>query len=56
MRVGFFVGIKCASPSMLKTADNYFETHDLMDFKLQSTVGFDDEDLQAIADVASILQ
>lgn len=38
--VGFFVGIKCASPSMLKTADDYFQTHDLMDFKLQSTVGF----------------
>ena len=54
--VGFFVGIKCASPSMLKTADNYFETHDLMDFKLQSTVGFDDEDLQAIADMEHIAE
>ena len=54
--VGFFVGIKCASPSMLKTADDYFETHDLMDFKLQSTVGFDDEDLQAIADMEPCLR
>ena len=54
--VGFFVGIKCASPSMLKTADDYFETHDLMDFKLQSTVGFDDEDLQAIADMKHIAE
>ena len=54
--VGFFVGIKCASPSMLKTADDYFETHDLMDFKLQSTVGFDDEDLQAIADMEHIAE
>ena len=54
--VGFFVGIKCASPSMLKTADDYFQTHDLMDFKLQSTVGFDDEDLQAIADMEHIAE
>ena len=54
--VGFFVGIKCASPSMLKTADDYFETHDLMDFKLQSTVGFDDEDFKAAAKVNSDTQ
>ena len=47
--VGFFVGIKCASPSMLKTAEHYFQTQELMDFKLQSTVGFDSEDLQSIA-------
>ena len=41
---------------MLKTADDYFQTHDLMDFKLQSTVGFDDEDLQAIADMEHIAE
>ena len=54
--VGFFVGVKCASPSMLKTADDYFESHDLMDFKLQSTVGFRDEDLQAIADMEHVAE
>ena len=33
-----------------------FQTHDLMDFKLQSTVGFVDEDLQAIADMEHIAE
>ena len=54
--VGFFVGIKCASPSMLTTADNYFQTNDLMDFKIQSTVGFDDEDLDSIANMEHIAE
>ncbi len=52
--VGFFVGIKCASPSMLATADYYFHSQQLMDFKLQSTVGFDTDDLESIANTDKI--
>ncbi len=54
--VGFFVGIKCAGPSMLKTADTYFQTQNLMDFKIQSTIGFSDEDIQAVTEMNGISQ
>ncbi len=54
--VGFFVGIKCASPSMLQTADNYFAQQNLMDFKLQSTFGFTEDDLQAISNMEHVAE
>lgn len=45
---GFFTGVKAASPSMLETGRNYFNTNNLMDIRLLSTVGFDDDDIEAI--------
>lgn len=46
--VGFFAGVKSASPSMEQMAVNYYKETNLMDFKLLSTVGFDDEDAKKI--------
>ena len=43
--VGFYVGLSATSPNMMKTADEYFSTHHLMDFRVQSTYGLTDEDL-----------
>ena len=45
---GFFSGVKASSPSMLRTGENYFESKNLMDIRLVSTVGFDDDDIRAI--------
>ena len=45
---GFFTGVKAASPSMIKTGLEYFDNNNLMDLRLVSTVGFDDEDIKAI--------
>lgn len=47
--VGFFSGLKSASPSMLKTSLTYLEDHALMDIRLVSTVGFDDEDIRDLS-------
>ena len=47
--VGFFSGIKATSPSMYNLAENYYRESRLMDFRLVSTVGFADEDIEAVA-------
>ena len=46
--VGFFTGVKSACPSMVETARQYFEEHELMDISIVSTVGFDDKDVEEI--------
>ncbi len=52
--VGFFVGVKSTSPSMKQMAIDYYEDTNLMDFRLVSTIGFDDDDVKAIKSVDSI--
>ena len=46
--VGFFAGIKVTKPAMIKTADAYFSDTYLYDFRLISTLGFDDKNLENI--------
>ena len=46
--VGFFTGVKSACPSMIETAERYFDDNYLMDFSLISTIGFDDNDIDEI--------
>jgi len=46
--VGFFTGVKSACPSMLETAQRYFDDNNLMDFSIISTIGLDDNDIDAI--------
>ena len=48
LSTGFFCGIKASCPSMLKTGFDYFEEKNLMDIRLVSTVGFDDDDVKSI--------
>ena len=54
--VGFFAGVKAASPSMSKTADEYYVEQNLMDFRLVSTVGFDNGDLKAVKNIDGVTQ
>ena len=49
LSVGFFSGVKASSPSMIRTGEGYFTDQHLMDFRLISTVGFDEEDVRALA-------
>ena len=44
----FFVGIKITAPDMFTTAEKYFIENNLMDIRVQSTVGLTDEDVAAI--------
>ena len=46
--VGFFVGVKATSPDMKVTADKYFNNTRLMDIHIQSTMGFNSDDVTAI--------
>ena len=47
--VGFFVGVKCTNPSMTHMADRYYSETRLMDFRLLSNVGFDEDDVKAVS-------
>lgn len=49
--VGFFSGIKATGPNMIDTADHYFKQKDLMDLKVVSTYGLNQDDLAALGKV-----
>lgn len=46
--VSFFAGVKATCPDMKVTADKYFDDYNLMDIRLLSTVGFNNQDIKAI--------
>ena len=52
--VGFFTGVKATSPSMNKTAEDYYLNNHLMDIRLLSTVGFNDKDVEEIEKLSHI--
>ncbi len=52
--VGFFSGIKATGPDMKLTGDKYFSDTNLMDMRLVSTMGFDENDIDAIKEVDGI--
>ena len=47
--VGFFCGLRLTKTAMVHTLDNYAEAHRMYDFRLVSTVGFDETDAEALA-------
>ena len=49
--VGFFSGVRAAAPDMRKTSDSYYTENRLMDLRLVSTYGFDENDLRALKDI-----
>lgn len=51
LSTGFFTGVKASSPSMMETGRQYFEDQNLMDIRLVSTVGFDDDDIRKIKEM-----
>ena len=52
--VAFFAGVKASSPYMKNSADAYFDKANLMDFRLLSTIGFTDDDVDAVGAVDGI--
>lgn len=46
--VGFFAGIRSSPSSMLNSIDNYFDGTNLMDFKIQSSMGITEDDVDVI--------
>ena len=47
--VGFFCGLRLTKTAMVYTLDDYAETHQMYDFRLMSTIGYD-------TDAASVLE
>lgn len=52
--VGFFSGIKATGPDMKLTGNKYFKDTNLMDLRLVSTMGFDEDDVQAVKSVDGV--
>ncbi len=46
--VGFFSGLKVSKPSMMHTAQEYLKEHQMFDYRLISTWGFDQEEVDRI--------
>lgn len=53
--VCFYAGIKATSPDMLNTADTYYSDYHLMDTKVVSTYGLEEEDIDLMKQDKSIL-
>lgn len=47
--VSFFVGMKIAMPSLLKSLDNYYKTSNVFDIEIISTNGLNEDDVSAIS-------
>lgn len=47
--VGFFAGLRACQPDMMATGIKYLEEQELYDFRLLSTLGFTQEDVDAFA-------
>lgn len=52
--VGFFAGVKATCPDMKITADKYFDEYNLMDIRLVSTIGFNNDDINAVRKVPGV--
>ncbi len=52
--VGFCSGIIASSPDIIKTADNYFKSHNLINFKIVSTMGLTDDDVSALKSLKDV--
>lgn len=54
--VGFFTGLQSTVPDITTTADEYYREHNLMDFKIISSLGLTDEDVTALNGLKNVRQ
>nr|WP_242835616.1 ABC transporter permease [Ruminiclostridium josui] len=52
--VGFFAGIQATTPDMIDIANKYYKENNLLDFKIVSTMGLTDDDVNAIKKLNNI--
>lgn len=52
--VGFFSGVKNTKASMMLTCDEYVTEYNMYDFRVMSTYGFTEEDVEAIGNVKEV--
>ncbi|MEA4964487.1 MAG: FtsX-like permease family protein [Oscillospiraceae bacterium] len=51
---GFFAGLQVARSAMVKTADTYLREQKFYDFRLLSTLGFSEADVEAVSAVSGV--
>lgn len=52
--VGLFTGLKATTPAMIVTENDYLQEQDFFDFRLLSTMGFDEESVDELKGFAEI--
>lgn len=52
--VGFFAGLRAASPDMVDTLDAYFKEQNVYDIKILSTLGLTDDDIDALKQIDNV--
>lgn len=52
--VGFFSGLKVTREAMVTTADKYIEEKNLFDYRLISSLGFEEQDVESFRDIEGI--
>ncbi len=52
--ISVFIGLRESTAGMLHTADNYYDTHNLMDFKITSTHGFTSGDINSLSSLNNV--
>ena len=52
--VGFFAGIKASEPDMINSTDKYSDLQNLMHFRVISTWGFDEEEVNALSKIDGV--
>ena len=52
--VGFFAGLREATPDMFYTLDHYYDEHNLMDFKIVSTAGLTEDDVRSLKELEHV--
>ena len=52
--VGFFAGLKAASPDMVDTIDYYYDSQNVYDIQVVSTLGLTEDDIKAIAEIENV--
>ena len=52
--VGFFAGLRAASPDMIDTIDQFYEDNQVYDIQILSTLGLTEADIEELAKVDEV--
>ena len=52
--VGFFAGVRATSPDMVDTLDKYYDSQNVYDIQVMSTLGLTDEDIEEISKIENV--
>ena len=53
--VGFFTGIKVTKPAMVASVNEYYKDHNFYDYRLLSTYGFTDEEVEKMQEYSEVV-